>query len=166
MTPKTSFVTVVAMALVAVPAAWGAQAPDAFERAVATQHQSTPVVSPDVIERAVTARLASQSLPQPNPRGMLASDPVENARHEAQPFNLRDVLASDSVESARQEAQPFNIRDVLASDSVETSRGESTYVDRRLVADNYREPPKPVIHPATIAASGSGNVAGCDVGFH
>ena len=82
MTPKTSLVTAVAVALVAVPAAWGAQAPDAFERAVATQHQSTPVVSPDVIERAVTAKLASQSLPQPNPRGMLASDSVESARQQ------------------------------------------------------------------------------------
>ena len=179
MTPKTSLVTAVAVALVAVPAAWGAQAPD-------------------VIERAVTGgKLASQSLPQPNPRGMLASDwsereqqaqpfnlrqvlasdSVESARQQAQPFNLRNVLASDSVESARQQAQPFNLRDVLASDSVESAKAESqpfnlrdvlasdsveaygtalTSVDRRIVGDNYREPPKPVNRPTTIAASDSG----------
>jgi hypothetical protein len=157
MTPKISLVTVVAVAVVAVPAAWGGQAPDAFER-------------------AVTAKLASQSLPQPNPRGMLASDSVESAR-QAQPFNIRDVLASDSVESAKAETQLINPRDVLASDSVESARAESqpinlrevlasdsveasgtarTSVDQRLVADNYREPSKPVSRPTTIAASDSG----------
>ena len=137
MTPKTSLVTTVAVALVAVPAAWGAQAPD-------------------VIERAVTAKLASPSLPQPNPRGMLASDSVESARQQAQPFNLRNVLASDSVESAKAESQPLNLRDVLASDSVEEYGTALTSVDRRIVGDNYREPPKPVNRPTTIAASDSG----------
>ena len=140
MTPKISLVTVVAVALVAVPAAWGSQQ-------------------------------------QSNPRGMLASDSVESARHQAEPFNLRHVLASDSVESARQQAEPLNLRNVLASDSVESAKAESqpinlrdvlasdsveaygsagTSVDRRIVGDNYREPPKPVNRPTTIAASDSG----------
>ena len=127
MTPKISLVTVLAVALVAVPAAWGGQAPDAFQR-------------------AVTAKLASQSLPQPNPRGMIASDSVESARQQAQPFNLRQVLASDSVETAKaagsavQPSPSARIRlgrdreaagsavqplAMLASDSVESARAES-----------------------------------------
>ena len=65
------------------------------------------------------------------------------------------MLASDSVESARAESQPFNLRDVLASDSVEEYGTARTSVDRRIVGDN-REPSKPVNRPTTIAASDSG----------
>ena len=56
MTPKTPLVTVLAVALVAVPAAWGkgqavTAAPDAFARAAAAQQRSTPIVSPDAVDR-------------------------------------------------------------------------------------------------------------------
>ncbi|MBA3565569.1 MAG: hypothetical protein M3Q67_07265 [Actinomycetota bacterium] len=100
MTPKTSLVTVVAVALVAVPAAWGkGQAitapPDVFERAVAAQHRSTAIVSPDAVDRAVAARLASQSASQPNPRAMLASDSV----HSALAANAATLTSPDSVTS-------------------------------------------------------------------
>ena len=139
MTPKISLVTVVAVALVAVPAAWGVPQPNA-----------RGMLASDSVESARQA--------QPfNTRAVLASDSVESARAESQPVNLRDVLASDSVESAKTESQAFNLRDVLASDSVEAYSTAQTSVDRRIVGDNYREPLKPVTHPATIAASGSGN---------
>ena len=68
MTPKISLVTVVAAALVAVPAAWGQGQPaDAFERAVAAQSGSSPIVSPDAVDRALAARLALQSAPIVSP---------------------------------------------------------------------------------------------------
>ena len=89
MTPKISLVTVLAVALVAVPAAWGGQAPDAFER-------------------AVTAKLASQSLPQPNPRGMLASDSVESARagSAVQPSRSARLRLGREREAAGSAVQP------------------------------------------------------------
>ena len=108
------------------------------------------VLASDSVE---TARQQAQPF---NLRQVLASDSVETARQQAQPFNLRQVLASDSVESAKAESQPFNLRDVLASDSVEEYGTALTSVDRRIVGDNYREPPKPVNRPTTIAASDSG----------
>ncbi len=114
----------------------------------------------DAVLDAVLAPLPNESARQQaqpfNLRQVLASDSVESARQQAQPFNLRHVLASDSVESAKAESQPFNLRDVLASDSVEEYGTALTSVDRRIVGDNYREPPKPVNRPTTIAASDSG----------
>ena len=68
MTPKISLVTVVAVALVAVPVASGQNQPaDAFERAVAAQSGATPIVSPDAVDRALAARLALQSAPIVSP---------------------------------------------------------------------------------------------------
>ena len=73
MTPKISLVTVVAVALVAVPAAWGkgqgiTVSPDAFERAAAAQVslQSTPIVSPDAVDRMRASSAQSRPITSPD----------------------------------------------------------------------------------------------------
>ena len=92
MTPKISLVTVVAAALVAVPAAWGQGQPaDAFERAVAAQSGSSPIVSPDAVDRALAATLALQSAP------IVSPDAVDRMRT----FSTSSPIASpDAFERA------------------------------------------------------------------
>ncbi len=68
MTPKISLVTVVAVALVAVPAAMGqSQAPDVIERAAAAQQLSTPIVSPDAVDRMKALQFSTQAKPIHSP---------------------------------------------------------------------------------------------------
>ena len=68
MTPKISLVTVVAVALVAVSAAMGqSQAPDVIERAAAEQQLSTPIVSPDAVDRMKALQFLTQAKPIHSP---------------------------------------------------------------------------------------------------
>ena len=89
MIPKTSFVTVLAVALVAVPAAWGQASLDAFERAVAAQPavDSTPIVSPNASDRALAAKAALDSTP------MVSPDAVDRMKAtQSQPITSPDAF--------------------------------------------------------------------------
>lgn len=128
MTPKTSLVTVVTLALVAVPAAWGngqsTAPPDAFERAVAAQQQSTPIVSPDAVDRALAAKSALQT-------PVVSPDAFERAAA------ARTTAGGSLVFENHRVTRPVN-------------------GDRRLVGDNYRDVPKAIVYPASVAGSDTG----------
>jgi len=95
MTPKFSLVTVVAAALVAVPAAMGqSQAPDVIERAAAAQQRSTPIVSPDVVDRALAAKLALQSTP------VVAPDAVDRVKELHLSTQAKPIHSPDAFERA------------------------------------------------------------------
>jgi len=90
MTPKISLVTVVAVALVAVPAALGeSRTPDVFERAAAAHQRSTPIVSPDAVDRALAAKLALQSAPIVSPDAL---DRVEAFSAQSRPITSPDAV--------------------------------------------------------------------------
>ncbi|MBA3380667.1 MAG: hypothetical protein H0T97_02200 [Actinobacteria bacterium] len=95
MTPKISLVTVAAVALVAVPAAMGqSQTPDVFERAAAAHQRSTPLVSPDAVDRARAAQLALQSNP------IVSPDAIDRMKALRLPTSSSQVTSPDVVERA------------------------------------------------------------------
>lgn len=131
MTPKTSLITVVAVALVAVPAAWGkgqaiTASPDAFERAVAAQQGSAPMVSPDAFDRAVAATLTLQSAP------IVSPDAVDRLKASQLSTLSRPHTSPDAIDRA--------------------SAATADYGNRIVFDDRFNEPANVPVATSTISS--------------